>query len=43
MSEILNANNAYFKQSFLKDIPYPKIIEELDFEKILKDLEELFK
>ncbi|EPP8195787.1 baseplate J/gp47 family protein [Campylobacter lari] len=43
MSEILNANNAYFKQSFLKDIPYPKIIEELDFENILKDLEELFK
>ncbi|EAK9946047.1 baseplate assembly protein [Campylobacter lari] len=43
MSEILNTNNAYFKQNFLKDIPYPKIIEELDFEKILKDLEELFK
>lgn len=43
MSELLSANDSYFKQSFLKDIPYPKIIEELDFEKILKDLEELFK
>ncbi|TEY00210.1 baseplate J/gp47 family protein [Campylobacter sp. US33a] len=43
MNEFLSANDSYFKQSFLKDIPYPQIIEELDFEKILKDLEELFK
>lgn len=43
MSETLNTDNSYFKQSFLKDIAYPKIIEELDFEKLLKDYEELFK
>ncbi len=28
MSELLSANDSYFKQSFLKDIPYPQIIEE---------------
>lgn len=39
----LNANDSYFKQSFLKDIPYPQIIEELDYEKLLKAYEELFK
>lgn len=33
----------YFKQSFLRDIPYPSIIEELDYEKILSAYEELFK
>lgn len=43
MSKTLNTDNSYFKQSFLKEIPYPKIIEELDFEKLLKDYEELFK
>ncbi|MFY4756153.1 baseplate J/gp47 family protein [Campylobacter jejuni] len=43
MSELLSANDSYFKQSFLKDIPYPQIIEELDFEKLLKAYEELFK
>ncbi|TQR29153.1 baseplate assembly protein [Campylobacter sp. MIT 99-7217] len=41
MSELLN--DSYFKQSFLKEIPYPQIIEELDYEKLLKDYEELFK
>ncbi|PZT47223.1 baseplate assembly protein [Helicobacter valdiviensis] len=39
----LLANNGYFKQTFLKDIPYPQVIEELDFEKLLKAYEELFK
>lgn len=43
MSENLNSNNSYFKQSFLKDIPYPKIIEELDYENILKEYEKIFK
>ncbi|HIC3980392.1 TPA: baseplate J/gp47 family protein [Campylobacter jejuni] len=43
MSELLSANDSYFKQSFLKDIPYPQIIEELDYEKLLKAYEELFK
>ncbi|WP_279128918.1 hypothetical protein [Helicobacter winghamensis] len=37
------ADNGYFKQSFLRNIPYPKIIEELNFEEILKDYEEIFK
>ncbi|ELM0785885.1 hypothetical protein Q3U67_001662, partial [Campylobacter jejuni] len=43
MSELLSANDSYFKQSFLKDISYPQIIEELDYEKLLKAYEELFK
>ncbi|EAC1235686.1 baseplate assembly protein, partial [Campylobacter coli] len=43
MSELLSANDSYFKQSFLKDIPYPQIIEEQDYEKLLKAYEELFK
>ncbi|EEU7369923.1 baseplate assembly protein, partial [Campylobacter jejuni] len=43
MSELLSVNDSYFKQSFLKDIPYPQIIEELDYEKLLKAYEELFK
>lgn len=33
----------YFKQSFLRDIPYPNIIEELDYEQLLSSYEELFK
>lgn len=36
MSELLSANDSYFKQSFLKDIPYPQIIEELDYEELFK-------
>ena len=39
MSELLSANASYFKQSFLKNIPYPQIIEELDYEKLLKAYE----
>lgn len=37
------SEKSYFKQSFLKDLPYPKIIEELDYEKLLSEYEELFK
>ncbi|VEG59923.1 baseplate assembly protein J [Campylobacter jejuni subsp. doylei] len=34
---------AILNKAFLKDIPYPQIIEELDYEKLLKAYEELFK
>lgn len=43
MSELLSVNDSYFKQSFLKDIPYPQIIEELDYEKLLKAFLQTYK